>query len=112
MCRLRSKRRKQSPAGRRPALANSRGEPTGAVYGVVNMLRRLLSEYDTEYMAVVFDAKGKTFRDDIYPEYKAHRPPMPDDLSVQIEPIHAIVRALGLPLIQIEGVEADDVIGT
>ena len=95
-----------------PALANSRGEPTGAVYGVVNMLRRLLSEYDTEYMAVVFDAKGKTFRDDIYPEYKAHRPPMPDDLSVQIEPIHAIVRALGLPLIQIEGVEADDVIGT
>jgi DNA polymerase-1 len=95
-----------------PALANSRGEPTGAVYGVTNMLRRLLADYDTEYMAVVFDAKGKTFRDDIYPEYKAHRPPMPDDLSIQIEPIHAIVRALGLPLIQIEGVEADDVIGT
>jgi DNA polymerase-1 len=95
-----------------PALANSRGEPTGAVYGVTNMLHRLLADYDTEYMAVVFDAKGKTFRDDIYPEYKAHRPPMPDDLSIQIEPIHAIVRALGLPLIQIEGVEADDVIGT
>ncbi len=95
-----------------PALANSRGEPTGAVYGVTNMLRRLLAEYDSEHMAVVFDAKGKTFRDDIYPEYKANRPPMPDDLSRQIEPIHAIVRALGLPLVQVEGVEADDVIGT
>ncbi len=95
-----------------PALANSHGEPTGAVYGVTNMLRRLLADYDTEYMAVVFDARGKTFRDDIYPEYKAHRPPMPDDLSNQIEPIHAIVRALGLPLLQIEGVEADDVLGT
>ena len=95
-----------------PALANSRGEPTGAVYGVVNMLRRLLADYATENMAVVFDAKGRTFRDDIYPEYKAHRPPMPDELSVQIEPIHAIIRALGLPLIEVEGVEADDVIGT
>jgi len=95
-----------------PALSNSHGEHTGAVYGVVNMLRRLLSEYDPDYMAVVFDAKGKTFRDDIYPEYKANRPPMPDDLSTQIEPIHAIIRAMGLPLIQIEGVEADDVIGT
>ncbi len=95
-----------------PALANSRGEPTGAVYGVTNMLRRLLAEYDSEHMAVVFDAKGKTFRDDIYPEYKANRPPMPDDLARQIEPIHAIVRALGLPLVQVEGVEADDVIGT
>ncbi|MDH3405760.1 MAG: DNA polymerase I [Gammaproteobacteria bacterium] len=95
-----------------PALANSRGEPTGAVYGVTNMLRRLLAEYDSDHIAVVFDAKGKTFRDDLYPEYKANRPPMPDDLSRQIEPIHAIVRALGLPLIQIEGVEADDVIGT
>src|SRR3989344_6034871 len=95
-----------------PALTNSRGEPTGAVYGVVNMLRRLLSEYDTEHLAVVFDAKGKTFRDDIYPEYKAHRPPMPDELSTQIEPIYAIIRAMGLPLIQVEGVEADDVIGT
>jgi DNA polymerase-1 len=95
-----------------PALTNSRGEPTGAAYGVVNMLRRLLSDYDTEHVAVVFDAKGKTFRDDIYPEYKAHRPPMPDELSAQIEPIHDIIRALGLPLIQIQGVEADDVIGT
>ena len=95
-----------------PALSNSHGEKTGAVYGVVNMLRRLLSDYDPEYMAVVFDAKGKTFRDDIYPEYKANRPPMPDDLSTQIEPIHAIIGAMGLPLIQIEGVEADDVIGT
>ena len=95
-----------------PALANSHGEPTGAVYGVTNMLRRLLADYDTDHVAVVFDAKGKTFRDDLYPEYKANRPPMPDDLSTQIEPIHAIVRALGLPLIQIEGVEADDVIGT
>jgi DNA polymerase-1 len=95
-----------------PALANSRGEPTGAVYGVVNMLRRMLSEYDTEHLAVVFDAKGKTFRDDIYPEYKAHRPPMPDELAAQIGPIHDIIRALGLPLIQVQGVEADDVIGT
>jgi len=95
-----------------PALSNSHGEPTGAIYGVVNMLRRLLSDYDTEHMAVVFDAKGKTFRDDIYPEYKAHRPPMPDELSVQIEPLHDTIRALGLPLIQVEGVEADDVIGT
>jgi DNA polymerase-1 len=95
-----------------PALANSRGEPTGAAYGVTNMLRRLLKDYDPEQVAVVFDAKGRTFRDDLYPEYKANRPPMPDELSVQIGPLHDIVRALGLPLIQIEGVEADDVIGT
>ncbi|MDH3514732.1 MAG: DNA polymerase I, partial [Gammaproteobacteria bacterium] len=95
-----------------PALTNSHGEPTGAVYGVTSMLRRLLAEYASDTMAVVFDARGKTFRDDIYPEYKANRPPMPDDLSSQIEPIHAIVRALGLPLLQVEGVEADDVIGT
>jgi DNA polymerase-1 len=95
-----------------PGLMNSRGEPTGAVYGVVNMLRKLLTDYDPAYVAVVFDAKGKTFRDDIFPEYKAHRPPMPDDLVGQIEPLHAIVRAMGLPLLQIEGVEADDVIGT
>ncbi|MHB8534942.1 MAG: DNA polymerase I [Sulfuricaulis sp.] len=95
-----------------PALGNSRGEPTGAVYGVINMLRRLMADYATERMVVVFDAKGKTFRDDIYPEYKAHRPPMPDDLATQIEPVHDIIRALGLPLIQVEGVEADDVIGT
>ena len=95
-----------------PALSNSHGEPTGAVYGVINMLRRLMTEYAPEYMAVVFDAKGKTFRDDVYPEYKAHRPPMPDELAAQTEPIHAIIRALGMPLLQIEGVEADDVIGT
>jgi DNA polymerase-1 len=95
-----------------PALTNSRGVPTGAVYGVVNMLRRLLSDYDPEYMAVVFDAPGKTFRDDLFAEYKAQRPPMPDELVAQIEPIHAIIRALGLPLLQVEGVEADDVIGT
>jgi DNA polymerase-1 len=95
-----------------PALTNSHGEPTGAVYGVVNMLRRLLLQYEPQHIAVVFDAKGKTFRDEIYAEYKAHRPPMPDDLAAQIEPIHAIIRAMGLPLLQVEGVEADDVIGT
>lgn len=95
-----------------PALTNSRGEPTGAVYGVVNMLRRLIAEHDPEFMAVVFDAPGKTFRDEMYKEYKAHRPPMPDDLVSQIEPLHAVIRALGLPLLCVEGVEADDVIGT
>jgi DNA polymerase-1 len=95
-----------------PSLSNSRNEPTGAVYGVINMLRRLLKDYDPEYMAVVFDAPGKTFRDDIYPEYKAQRPPMPDELSGQIEPLHEAIRAMGLPLLMIEGVEADDVIGT
>jgi DNA polymerase I len=95
-----------------PNLSNSRNQPTGAVYGVTNMLRRLLKDYDPEQVAVVFDAPGKTFRDDIYPEYKANRPSMPDDLRGQIEQIHAIVRAMGLPLLMIEGVEADDVIGT
>lgn len=95
-----------------PALTNSKGEPTGAIYGVTNMLRRLLNDYDPAHVAVVFDAKGKTFRDEIYPEYKAHRPPMPDELRRQIEPIHTIVRAMGLPLLIIDGVEADDVIGT
>ncbi len=95
-----------------PSLTNSRGEPTGAVYGVVNMLRRLLADYAPRYIAVVFDAKGRTFRDDIYAEYKANRPPMPDELSAQIVSLHEIVRALGLPLLQIQGVEADDVIGT
>ncbi|MGD8743232.1 MAG: DNA polymerase I [Granulosicoccaceae bacterium] len=95
-----------------PNLSNSEGMPTGAVYGVVNMLRRLLREYDPEYMAVVFDAKGKTFRDELYEQYKAHRPPMPDELRQQIEPLHAIVEAMGLPLLIIDGVEADDVIGT
>ncbi len=95
-----------------PSLTNSRGEPTGAIYGVVNMLRRLLNDYDPQHVAVVFDAKGKTFRDEMYPEYKAHRPPMPSELSSQIEPLHAIIRAMGLPLLMVTGVEADDVIGT
>ncbi|PIW60253.1 DNA polymerase I [Shewanella sp. CG12_big_fil_rev_8_21_14_0_65_47_15] len=95
-----------------PHLTNSKGEATGAVYGVVNMLRSLLTRYQPSHIAVVFDAKGKTFRNDLYDEYKAHRPPMPDDLRSQIEPLHRIIRALGLPLISIPGVEADDVIGT
>ena len=95
-----------------PALVNSHGEPTGAVYGVANMLRRLLADYEPSHVAVIFDAKGKTFRDDIYPEYKAHRPPMPSELAGQIEPIHAVVQAMGIPMLQVEGVEADDVIGT
>jgi len=95
-----------------PPLANSRGEPTGAVYGMVNMLRKLLAEHEPERVAVVVDAKGKTFREDLYAEYKANRPAMPDDLAVQIEPTYAVVRALGLPLLDISGVEADDVIGT
>ncbi len=88
------------------------GEPTGAIYGVLNMLRKLITDEQPDYIAVVFDAKGKTFRNDIYPEYKANRPPMPDDLRVQIEPLHQIIKAQGLPLVVIEGVEADDVIGT
>ena len=95
-----------------PDLRNKAGEPTGALYGVLNMLRRLESDYKADYKAVVFDAKGKTFRDDWYPEYKAHRPPMPDDLRAQIEPIHAAIRAAGWPVLTIDGVEADDVIGT
>ncbi len=95
-----------------PPLSNSKGIPTGAVYGVANMLRKLLGEYDTPYIAVVFDAPGRTFRDDLYERYKAHRPPMPDDLRVQCGPLQALIRAMGLPLLIIEGVEADDVIGT
>ncbi len=95
-----------------PNLANSKGEPTGAVYGIVNMLRRLLREQDTPYFVVVFDAPGKTFRDRLYKEYKANRPPMPDDLRSQIEKVHAVIKALGLPLLSISDVEADDVIGT
>ena len=95
-----------------PALTNSRGEPTGAVYGVVNMLRRLLADYAPEHVAVVFDAKGKTFRDVMYDQYKANRPPMPQELVGQIEPLHELVRALGLPMLVVPGVEADDVIGT
>src|SRR5215469_7857567 len=95
-----------------PPLANSRGEPTGAVYGVVNMLLKFLREQKPDHIAVVFDAPGRTFRDDLFEQYKAHRPPMPDDLRAQIEPLYALVRALGVPLIRLEGVEADDVIGT
>ncbi|ANN67820.1 DNA polymerase I [Bordetella bronchialis] len=95
-----------------PDLRNAQGEPTGALYGVVNMLRKLKQDYDAQYVACIFDARGKTFRDDLYPEYKSHRPPMPEDLAAQIEPIHNVVRALGWPIFAIEGVEADDVIGT
>ncbi|NTV11590.1 MAG: DNA polymerase I, partial [Zoogloea sp.] len=95
-----------------PDLRNAAGEPTGAVRGVLSMLRRLTSDYKAEYRACVFDAKGKTFRDDWYPEYKSHRPPMPDDLRLQIEPLHQAIRAEGWPLLCVEGVEADDVIGT
>lgn len=95
-----------------PELANATGEPTGAIFGVINMLRKLFNEYQPDYLAVVFDAKGKTFRNDLYTDYKAHRPPMPDDLACQIAPIHDIIRALGIPLLIIDDVEADDVIGT
>ncbi|WP_027349821.1 DNA polymerase I [Halotalea alkalilenta] len=95
-----------------PPLSTSDGRPTGAVRGVVSMLKSLIKQYPESPMAVVFDAKGKTFRDELFAEYKAHRPPMPDELRAQIEPLHACVRALGLPLLCVEGVEADDVIGT
>ena len=95
-----------------PDLRTSRGEPTGAIRGVVAMLRRLVEDGNPEYFAVVFDAPGKTFRDDWYPQYKANRSPMPDDLAAQIAPLHELIRAHGWPLLMIEGVEADDVIGT
>ncbi len=95
-----------------PPLTTTRGQATGAIKGVINMVRSLIKEYPDSPIAVVFDAKGKTFRSDIYKEYKAHRPPMPDDLRSQIEPIHEIIKAMGLPLIIEPGVEADDVIGT
>ena len=95
-----------------PQLTSPSGHPTGAIYGVLNMLRKLIKDEQPDRVAVVFDAKGKTFRNDIYPEYKANRPPMPDDLRIQIEPLHQIIKAQGLPLSSIEGVEADDVIGT
>ncbi|NOG31292.1 DNA polymerase I [Halomonas sp. TBZ9] len=95
-----------------PPLTTSQGQPTGAVKGVLNMLKRLIKDYPDSPMAVVFDAPGKTFRDDLYSDYKSHRPPMPDDLRSQIKPLHACVKALGLPLLCVEGVEADDVIGT
>ncbi|MFT6987009.1 MAG: DNA polymerase-1 [Psychromonas sp.] len=95
-----------------PHLTNSAGEATGAVYGVVNMLQSLLKQFNPTHIVVVFDAKGKTFRDDIYEQYKAHRPSMPDDLRSQIEPLHDVIRAMGLPILTVPGVEADDVIGT
>jgi DNA polymerase I len=95
-----------------PDLRNSAGEPTGAIYGMVNMMRRARAEIGADHIACVFDAKGKTFREDLYPEYKAHRSPMPEDLVAQIEPIHEVVKALGWPILMISGVEADDVIGT
>ncbi|TLX49073.1 DNA polymerase I [Pseudoalteromonas phenolica] len=95
-----------------PHLTNSKGEATGAIYGVINMLKSLVRQFNPSHMVVVFDAKGPTFRNEMYSEYKAHRPPMPDDLRTQIEPIHEIIKAMGLPLVSITGVEADDVIGT
>lgn len=95
-----------------PPLMSSKGQATGAIKGVISMIRKLMNEYPHSNLAVVFDAKGKTFRNEIYPEYKANRPPMPDDLRSQIAPIHEIVRHMGIPLLIVEGVEADDVIGT
>ena len=95
-----------------PPLTNAAGEPTGAMYGVLNMLKSLISQVQPTHIAVVFDAKGKTFRDEMFEQYKSHRPPMPDDLRKQIQPLHDMIRALGIPLLVMEGVEADDVIGT
>src|SRR6185436_7777788 len=95
-----------------PDLRTKAGEATGAIYGVLNMLRRLHKDVPADYSACVFDAKGKTFRDDWYPEYKATRTPMPDDLGVQAAPLYECIRALGWPLLEVPGVEADDVIGT
>jgi DNA polymerase-1 len=94
-----------------PDLRNAAGEPTGAIYGVLNMLRRLVGDHKADFLGCVFDAKGKTFRDEVYPEYKATRAPMPDDLAAQIEPLLEAIRALGWPLLVVDGVEADDVIG-
>ncbi|HEX7060817.1 MAG TPA: DNA polymerase I [Woeseiaceae bacterium] len=95
-----------------PKLSSSKGDPTGALFGVLNMINKLCREEPSEHVAVVFDAPGKTFRDSLFEEYKANRPPMPDDLSPQVEPLLAAVQAMGLPLLRVEGVEADDVIGT
>ena len=95
-----------------PALSTRAGEPTGALYGVLNMLRRLLADYRPDYLAVVFDAPGPTFRHEWFADYKAHRPPLDPQLVQQIEPLHTCIRAMGLPLLQVAGVEADDVIGT
>jgi DNA polymerase I len=93
-------------------LTNAKGEPSGAIYGVINMIKKHLTEGGPDYFAIIFDAKGKTFRNDLYKEYKANRPPMPDDLVTQIQPLHDLIRALGIPLLMIDGVEADDVIAT
>ena len=95
-----------------PDLRSTAGHPTGAIRGVISMLRRLAKDYPNSPLAVVFDAPGKTFRDEMYSEYKANRSAMPDDLREQIAPIHEMIKAMGLPLISVEGVEADDVIGT
>ena len=95
-----------------PPLTNAKGQPTGAIYGVANMIKRLAKDYDSTQIAVVFDAKGKTFRDEWYPAYKAHRPPMPVELSSQFQPLLNVLGAMGFPLLIIDGVEADDVIGT
>ncbi|MDG2075788.1 MAG: DNA polymerase I [Arenicellales bacterium] len=95
-----------------PDLTTSSGETTGAIYGVINMLRRQLKEHPSDYLVVVFDAPGKTFRDDMYPDYKSNRPPMPDDLRAQIAPTHDVIQAMGIPLLSVAAVEADDVIGT
>src|SRR4051812_22398800 len=95
-----------------PDLRNTRGEPTGAIYGVINMLRKLHNDTRADYSAVVFDAKGKTFRDDVYPQYKATREAMPDDLTFQVDALNRTVKAMGWPLLVVGGVEADDVIGT
>ena len=95
-----------------PPLSNSKGEPTGAIFGVANMLRKLLADYANAHIGLVFDAPGKTFRDEMYEHYKANRPPMPDDLRAQIEPLHELVKAMGFPVLMVQGVEADDVIGT
>ena len=95
-----------------PKLTNSRGEATGALVGVLNMLRKLIDEHRPDYIGVVFDAAGKSFRNDLYPAYKAQRPPMPEDLREQIQPLQDIIRAMGLPLLVVPDVEADDVIGT
>src|ERR1700690_3948930 len=95
-----------------PPLSNSKGEPTGAVLGVLNMLNKLIKDESPQRIAVVFDASGRTFRDDLFDQYKAHRTPMPDDLRSQVQPLLEAVEALGLPLLRVTGAEADDVIGT
>lgn len=95
-----------------PPLINSKGQPTGAIYGVANMLKKLVQQHKPEYIGVIFDAPGKTFRDEIYPEYKAHRPPTPSDLKQQYEPLVKLIKTMGLPVYAISGVEADDVIAT